>query len=343
MRGLAIMAIMLHNLLHADDFGFTKQNESLYLQARSDAFFDAIMSMGTNLFGEVMSFLGWVGVPVFVFLTGYGLARKYPPALNAFNIGRFLKNHYLKLFFLMLPGILFFILLDIKTGAWTNIAKKVFALTMMSNFDFPRLGIYPAIYWYFGLTFQYYVFYCLARKYLNNATLIVLSVLTFFGYCLLVALDCNYATKIYKACLTGWFPVFAIGVWMAKNDIVVKVRAYPLWAELCSFIVLSALLLIANARYESWLFVPFIALLWFMAAAMLSARSEVLGKSIGWIGTISAFIFVFHPVAREFFFKLNLVSLNLFVSVLLYILMTFAMAFGFKFVYQRLLRRFVKD
>ena len=76
---------------------------------------NAITTLDTNLFGELFSFLGWIGVPVFVFLTGYGLASKYPCKADI-DAYKYLKFNYLKLFLLLLLGILPFMMLDICNG-----------------------------------------------------------------------------------------------------------------------------------------------------------------------------------------------------------------------------------
>ena len=85
MRGIAILSIMLHNLLHNPVFGLSKENEMSYNQNLSDSFLNVLASGDTHIVAELISFLGWVGVPVFVFLTGYGLAQKYPPHRQSIN------------------------------------------------------------------------------------------------------------------------------------------------------------------------------------------------------------------------------------------------------------------
>lgn len=79
LRGMAILFIILHNLLHNPVFGLSKENEMSYSQELSDSFWMAFTSSGCNFLAEFFSFLGWTGVPVFVFLTGYGLTKNYPP------------------------------------------------------------------------------------------------------------------------------------------------------------------------------------------------------------------------------------------------------------------------
>lgn len=123
MRGVAITAIMLHIYLHKEVFGFTQENEAFFSQERADSFMNAITTLDTNLFGEMFSFLGWIGVAVFVFLTGYGLAKKYPDKSDI-DARRYVKHNYLKLFLLMLIGILPFMMFDLYNGGHKNIKEN---------------------------------------------------------------------------------------------------------------------------------------------------------------------------------------------------------------------------
>lgn len=75
LRGLAIIAITLHNYLHI--LGFSKENEMAFSMENTNHFF-TVLSDGDFL-AEIFSFLGWMGVPVFVFLTGFGVAMCPPP------------------------------------------------------------------------------------------------------------------------------------------------------------------------------------------------------------------------------------------------------------------------
>lgn len=67
LRGMAILAIMLHNFLHISQFGLSQENEMSFTAEKANAFFDNLLSGGWGIFGDLFSFLGWVGVPVFLF------------------------------------------------------------------------------------------------------------------------------------------------------------------------------------------------------------------------------------------------------------------------------------
>ena len=77
LRGVAIVFIMLHNFLHVDFWGFTGENEMTFSLDNAAGFFSACAA-GSNWVGEFLSHIGWIGVPVFVFLTGYGVTFTPP-------------------------------------------------------------------------------------------------------------------------------------------------------------------------------------------------------------------------------------------------------------------------
>lgn len=77
LRGLAIMAIVLHNYLHI--LGFSPENEMSFSLENTNHFF-SFFDDG-HFIAEILSFLGWLGVPVFIFLTGFGVAKHTPPPI----------------------------------------------------------------------------------------------------------------------------------------------------------------------------------------------------------------------------------------------------------------------
>lgn len=75
MKGVAILFIVLHNLLHW--ISKTKENEFSYSVEKTKLFFENLFTNADTLWMDVFSFLGWYGVPAFLFLSGYGLVKKY--------------------------------------------------------------------------------------------------------------------------------------------------------------------------------------------------------------------------------------------------------------------------
>ncbi|MDE6559302.1 MAG: hypothetical protein K2K29_05405 [Muribaculaceae bacterium] len=110
-RALAILIIMLHNLVHIFPT-IINEAEFNYYPALNVYFFRHLNSGNPLIFYDFLSFLGWYGVPVFMFLSGFGLAKRYDPD-PGFSAGGFIWRNWRKLFFLMLPAVMVFVCEDI--------------------------------------------------------------------------------------------------------------------------------------------------------------------------------------------------------------------------------------
>lgn len=136
LRGLAIIGIFLHNYCHW--LGpIVKENEYQFFQHNADWLLQVMANPDINLPVHLLSFFGHYGVPVFLFLSAYGLVMKYEakPHLSAdqqaqmYSISgrkqswsiswreplRFIRYHYLKLFKMMFVGFIAFTMIDYIT------------------------------------------------------------------------------------------------------------------------------------------------------------------------------------------------------------------------------------
>jgi len=337
LRGVAILFIMLHNFLHLQMWGFTGENEMAFSSENAVGFFNAIFK-GSSIFGEFLSHLGWFGVPVFVFLTGFGVAlsssKNSKPA-------ECIKRNYLKLFALMLPAVLFFAGIDILKGdVWPGLAKRFSYLTMLVNFAYPFLNCNPGVYWYFGLTFQFYLLWAFLGKRMNGKNMLIWSIVLLGILLGLSAYETPNALSIFRHCFTGWFPVFAIGVWMGLRKNQEDLKPKSVWVELLLLVALLGLILLMSRWLVTWIFVPILALAWFVVIGLLLMRTRYLSEVFRWIGKYSACIFVCHPIARTI--VLNAVNPrfpNLIANVIIYIVLTIIIALLYDKLYQWLLKK----
>ena len=76
MRGIAIIAIMLHNYCHFIG-KIVKENEYMFQTVNNDRLWYALMHPDELLPVHLLSYFGHYGVPVFLFLSGFGLVLKY--------------------------------------------------------------------------------------------------------------------------------------------------------------------------------------------------------------------------------------------------------------------------
>ena len=156
-RGLAILGIMIHNLL-VGNFGFLSCNEMTYKPEKAMAFWDALVHPSLSIVGDSFAFLGWLGVPVFVFLSGFGLERKYS-SIQTVAPKKFLQYNYRKLIVLLLPAVLCYIVFFVASHNWTSVISSILSLSLLGNIWHLILPLDPSIYWYFGLTWELYIFF----------------------------------------------------------------------------------------------------------------------------------------------------------------------------------------
>lgn len=333
LRGMAILAIMFHNYLYR--IGFSPANEMSFVQAKANDFFHALAHPGVLLHPgfsigcHIVSFLGWLGVPVFVFLTGYGLSMKYPPGvrLDRFNC---LKNSYLKLIFLLFPAMMYFVILDILNFSLANLTKRIVYLSMLNNFFYPWLRVEPGTYWYFSLTFQYYLLYHFCRNWFTPLKLLILSILSLAALYPLTLIG-GPLLSIYKHCFPGWFPLFALGVWFARSDMPQKWLEEANWGKaFFLFATMSILVLAMQFHAIPWLAMPIAGFFAFLGLAQLVLHIRPIDGMLKWIGGISSSLFVCHPIAYTLVFRFHLPDHGFSTSLAAYSLIAVILAYFYK-------------
>jgi len=295
LRGLAIMSIFIHNYCHLlpnaaheNEFFFSKENFAFFLER----------AFSQEIFVQVFSFLGHLGVPVFVFLTGFGLAQKYTNSSIDISMNIFICNHYKKFFFPMLLGMsIYMFVIYIQNGElWIDWWKTLIAqMTLTNNLVLhPVRLIRPGVYWYFGMTMQLYVIY---RLIVYRHSLSLLTLLTILSLILLMSLETKHNMLIWvKYNAVGWLIPFAMGILLSK------IRRITIHSSqwLCIFVLSFALLLLLGSNYYLWLIIPIVSIAFYISLCKL-LRGYVYSFFF-FIGNISLYIFVIHPIVREIVF-----------------------------------------
>ena len=152
LRGLAILGIFLHNYCHW--LGpIVKENEFQFFEHNVSWLHRVLGSPDLLLPIHLISFFGHYGVPIFLFLSAYGLERKYAATGSPLHIYMsapsdgtpvvplgaaalpsgpgvlaFVRYHYLKLFKMMIVGFVCFTVVDaITPSRWGYSALQVVA------------------------------------------------------------------------------------------------------------------------------------------------------------------------------------------------------------------------
>lgn len=309
LKGYAILCIVLHNLLHWVK-PLVKENEFYYnYNYRSYWMWNHITEGHPNLIGDILSFFGWYGVPVFIFLSGYGITKKYESARRTTaecSWAGFTGYNFKKLWLLMAPAFVVYLLLSIfvfdKSFAFSTLLAQ---FTMTINFMCSPNSIDPGVYWYFGLTMQLYLAYrlFLFRKAggMFWGTCLVLMALSLGISWLLQPDQMERVQPSYEYFSHNgirWIPVFVLGVMTARAG---KDGKDTLWPWICVGAVSAILLFAGSFHQRLWLLTPMFAVGVFWSFVKLVSQVRVL-RAVGiWLGGLSAWLFAAHPLVRPFF------------------------------------------
>ena len=350
LRGMAILGIILHNYCHFLKFA-VKENEYTFTAEKPRQLLEKLLSLDADLFIHILSFFGHYGVPVFLFISGYGLVKKYekrreereerrensteqPKGENSSNHTPhsssltpriFLWRHFKKLFRLMIWGYLLFVavyFLRNTNGAEIYSWNRVLAqLTMTVNFLFehPDRIIKPGPYWFFGLMMQLYALYIFVIHRWRSPWLFVALVLV--CWLIQVMAPTPDALNYIRYNFIGGVMPFVAGIvlsryedakvrgcentsWACKVITPLHSHLSPLHSHLSTPTFHLSLLLISAAAvfagsfwFHSWLWVPLFIVMG--AVATVRLMPEWLLKPCAWVGSISAALFVMHPLLRE--------------------------------------------
>lgn len=341
LRGLAIIGIFLHNYCHWIG-PVVKENEYRFFQRHATAFAQAMSSPDLLWPMHIVSFFGHYGVPIFLFLSAYGLERKYnnPVFGNSspnsssrgetlseegktlrthtlhtgqdVGIWAFICKHFVKLFRLMITGFICFIVVDAVTpGSWHyNVTQIVAQLGMFNNLlPNPDQNIWPGPYWFFGLMMQLYIVYrlLLYRRHWGwtvGLMAICLGIQFFLG-------PESEAMNRYRYNFMGGMVPFGMGLLFARYGeriILVRLGTAAMWMSL---FVTSCLIVSMSYSFWWWNIIPLlicVAGVYFVKAVQTLTSNPMgvmLWKVLEWFGGISGALFVIHPVLRKVFFPIS--------------------------------------
>lgn len=311
MRGAAILMIVLHNFLHMTVH--VKENEFFFSSIKTDMLLDSFSSFSSPFIRIFFSYFGWYGVPVFMFLSGYGLVMKHERDSSGGNSSKqgsrlqvvpYLWKNFLKLFVLLAPCFLIYILIS-KQPVFSDLSVAQF--TMIINLYRPRM-IVPGVYWYFGLTLQFYILYLFFYRFRSKAFLITVIFLMMAAGMAVELLADDNTNAILRHNSPLWLPVFLVGVWYARQK---TVPGLAFFRKHWGLVLMAFTILWVWSTVSPWLwtFSPLFVLpifgligIHFCEGIGLSGfwryLSSFFSRCFSYLGEISAALFVCHPLVR---------------------------------------------
>ncbi len=310
LRGLAIVGVALHNLCHLFP-GAIGENEFGFDPGLPLRYFQSLLQYPRDIFTNTMSY--WMGpysVAIFIFLCGYGLVRKYEKDTgNVLRPWPFIGRSYLKLVFLLIPSMLSIAAFHLADWAIEGTSLKPMwmtldQITLVNNIVLPWMVMVVGAWWYLGLAMQFYIVYALMVYRRCDYWLVALAIASVvmqscassvnaIGYA-----QCPTMEWLRNNCL-GWMPVFAAGVWYGRAGD----RLTAKWGRV---LLAASLLLMVPCQLDQvlWQLTPLFGVVISIAVARAVTSSKRWSSKWMWIGAISGYIYISHPVLRFYLFRI---------------------------------------
>ncbi len=267
---------------------------------------------------NTISFGGWIGFSGFVWLSGYGLTLKYSSKVDTKS---YILCHYLKLFILLLPAFVCFLVYAMIRYEYHIIDYIYFAIeqALLLNILNP-CAIQPGVFWYIGLAFQLYLCFLILRK-TSNLQLVLIACI-----CIVLCIFLPSMTEYFRHNAVGWMPEFVFGIYFARHKEidVNKITRCFFAAGGMAFVAFCAL------SHYSFMFSGIAFIVFLLAVKNWFCKSQFLST----IGLYSAAIYVVHPIIRLPWPQTRIFSqLHPIFDTMLFLLISILVAFVYNIVY----------
>lgn len=321
LKGISILVIILHNFLHRLP-GAVIENQHVFLMERNCELVGRFLHIGPGILLDLISHYGHYGVPVFVFLSGYGLVVKYDNRSTPIGFQKYIKKHIGKLWLLLLPLLVpHFLFLGMKEPGYFQEHGLDFLLMVgfVGNLN-PDFYVFHGPWWFFSLIVQLYVVYYVFVYRRTLKPVVLLTALCMAAQVAVVSLsgDMDYLEYLRYNFAGSMFP-FALGIVAARKKIF-PTRGLAMIA--------SVLFIVCCFNAYSWLLTFGLITLAVLPVVKYVALNAGIHFSLKWLGMISSFLFVTHPIVRACLFGLSEYSLAL--SIFGYVVLSVLFAWGYK-------------
>ena len=340
-----MLGIMLHNYCHWLRFA-VKENEFRFSEINNDRLLDVLAHPDWNLPIHLLSYFGHYGVPVFLFLSGFGLVMKYEasPSLRRESLPQpppkgggdwstksplfLVGGSFLKLFRMMIIGFVLFVVVDNLTPGPHRYAllDVVTQLLMVNNLmPTPDKVIWPGPFWFFGLMMQLYIIYHLLFSRLRNWRVVVAMIVI----CWLVQMpflgsgDGEMLNYLRYNFISGMLP-FGIGILVGRISPHIRIEKVQAWHWILLLVggcLLTVACCLVSAHTWLWSAVGVVL----TAIAFIKLMPQRVIGWLAWTGGISAAMFVTHATLRKIFIPISHRG-DVYTGLLLYVVATFVVS-----------------
>lgn len=330
MRGFAILAVASNNFGHLVN-GVVQDNEFVYDYGQVDAFVSSLRYPSNTFWLDLLSFYSPFGVMLFIFLSGYGLTRKYEKGQGvSVSNKNFILGHYLKLFQMQLKGLTLFLLIMFlfDPDYIVYFRHLVSQLLMIENMNPIDPIIIAGPYWFFGMIVEMYVIYRFVLY--QKSSSFILSVVI-ISLLFMIPLDpVGAAIRYLRINFCMAMLPFCLGILVARYTNVIDSLFDNGKKCLISIMIFFLLLTICKFTFYSWIVMPIFIIGLSIPLSKIICRFKYLSAALSWVGALSGVIFVVHPIMREILIQRTNQSGNYYGMFFAYLFMTIMLSIVLK-------------
>ena len=336
LKGIGILLIITHNYMHWLP-ECVPENEYTFSVERIDQLCAYLAQGGPHVLLNILSHFGHYGVAIFLFLSGYGMVKKYESGKPVPSFLKFTSYNFLKFWKLMILAYVLFFVADFYYHNY-SVCSRWNVIDVLCNFSYivnllpnPDKNVYPGPYWYFSLTLQLYFFYYLlimrtGRRVLSISivTSILLQAVAMFY---IDAPGQHDAIQYLRYNFVGSLLPFCMGVWMAR---------YPIPFNRWMAVPAAGITVLCCFNALSWLAAPFFVVV--MAVCFIKFVHPKGISVLAWLGALSSYVFVIHPSIRLFTIGWGK-SGSPYLAALTYMAVTLVLAIGYKWLLSKVSKK----
>ena len=195
---------------------------------------------------------------------------------------------------MLLPVMLaYFILMSaISPGYFkSNLFELALMTLLVENLYFGNHMLGP--WWFFSMIMQLYVVYRLFAYKRNLKPIIILTIICLLlQFMTIPGIGHDYRLPYVRQNCPGYILPFLLGIVFARKGYLPTAK---------TAIIATILFLLSCANAYTWIFSFALFLIMMLPLVKLIRKSPAITKALKWLGIMSAYIFVIHPVIREIF------------------------------------------
>ena len=302
-KGIAILMIAMHNFMHL--FPKPRENEFSFYPDRFFDFLHLAYYEPENLIRTSLSFFGHFGVQIFIFLSAYGLTKKYSSKKPDYWL--FIWQRIMKIYPAFLLAILaWLIIVGWITGdygllgpvelLYLKLTPLLLKLSFLSNF-FPDHYFSPVgPWWFIPFIFQFYIIFPLLR-YLNAscASWVLPSIAVTSLLVAMLTGGIIGGINIYFTAV-GHLPELCLGIYLASRDNrEIKIPKLLILSALIIFVLGNIYEIVWHATHISFLILMLAALIYLSAPIK---NTKTIKRTLLFLGTISMPLFLVNGFLR---------------------------------------------